>query len=375
MIWRALQFDWPGAAWLLFLVFPLSWAFYYLYAHRQKQLENFASQRILDLIVEKRDPLVYWVKAFLFSLAWVLIVFALMQPKGNERYAPSNTNASQQSSSGKAIMRKKTHEVIFLVDASASMSVVDNQGKTRLELSKEIVDDVIRQLQGENVSLYAFTSATIQVVPSTLDYIFTRLMLQQIAINEGETEGTNLKQALEYLHKRYFETNLSKTKTVVVLTDGGDTSLEGVPLDKQKESIEKIISPIADVKDQDVRVFVVGLGTAQGKPIPKVTFEGHPVVSALEESLLQRLSVAGRGELYLADKMPPLQISQEIARQIARRESYEDSSTIASAESAGGGTHVYDYYFQFPLAAAILCLMAYMLIPDTHKRKNDGGLP
>jgi Ca-activated chloride channel family protein len=376
VIWRALQFDFPSAAWLLFFVILIAVSFYHLHHYRQRQLQEFATQSILDVILEKRDPMAYWIKAFLFSLAWIFAVIALMQPKGNERYVSSLKDGQivvSKKTPEKAIMRKKAHEVIFLIDASASMKIADNFDKTRLEISKEIVDDVIRHLQGENVSLYAFTSATIQMVPSTLDYLFTRLILQQIAINEGETEGTNIQQALEFLRKRYFEKPSSKTKTLIVLTDGGDTRLEGLNGEQRKQAIAEIVNPVADSADHELRVFVVGLGELQGKKVPGMIYKGQSVLSVLEEPLLRKLSVIGRGELYLAKDMASLQISQAISRQISRRGSFVDTSMTALPIDAGVETRVYDYYFQIPLTLAILALMGYIFIPDTrHKERMKG---
>lgn len=378
MIWSTLQYDWPSVALLLLLVIPIVWSFFLLYNYRQKVLTDFADSSVLDVILEKREPSIFWVKVFLFCLAWTCGVVALMQPKGNERYvstSPDGQVAVSKQGPKKGQVRKKAHEVIFLVDASASMKINDISGKSRLDVSKEIVDDVIRHLKGENVSLFAFTSATMQIVPSTLDYLFTRLMLQQIEINEGETEGTDIKLALEFLRKLYFAKTSPKTKTVIILSDGGDTSLVGLSQEQRREQINQIISPIADAGEKNLRVFAVGLGSLKGQEIPDISFQGHPVVSALEEPLLRKLSAVGRGEILLVGPMTPFQISQSLAQKIARDESFVDDSEDQLPPDMGERTRVYDLYFQIPLGIAILALAGCLLIPDTRKRLTDRRTP
>lgn len=371
MIWQAIQFDWPSAGLLLMIVIAIAWLLFFLYNYRKKKLQTFANQAVLEAILEKREPIFYWIKVFLYCLAWICGVFALMQPKGNERYISTAFNGQvsmEKPTLQNAHLRKNAHEVIFLVDASASMKIADVQGKTRLDVAKEIVDDVIRHLKGETISLVAFTSATMQIVPSTLDYLFTRLMLKQISINEGETEGTSIKQALEFVRQQFFAANSLKTKTLIVLSDGGDTDLVGLSPDKRKQEMMDIVSPIHDAEKKNLRVFAVGLGSLKGQEIPGVSFEGHPVISALEEPLLRRISATGRGELFVVNEMTPFQISQKLSQNIARDESFVDSSVELPFSDAGENTHVYDLYYQIPLAVAILALMGCLLIPDTRKK-------
>lgn len=375
MIFRALQFDFPSAAWLLFLVIGIAVSFFYIYHYRKNKLQAFAEQSVLDAVVVKREPVIFCVKSFLYFVVWICGVFALMGPKGNEQYVSSLPNGHaatvKKNVLEKTLLRRNTHEVIFLIDASASMEVADVSGRTRLEVAKEIVDDAVRHLKGENVSLYAFTSATVQVVPSTLDYLFMRLMLQQIKINEDETEGTNIKQALDFLRQQYFAKVSPKTKTLIILSDGGDTRLEGLGLEERKQAIEEIISPVADAGEKNLHVFSVGLGSAQGKEVPGVLYHGHPINSSLEVPLLHKLSLIGKGELFIAGEKTPFQISRALNQNIAQEESFVDATVDLPPSDMGEEVNVYDFYFQYPLAMAIAALMGCLLIPDT--RKEIGG--
>lgn len=371
---RELQYDHFSAAWLFLFAFGIGWIFFSLYQYRQKALKAFGSESVLKAVLERREPVLFWLKVFLCILAWVFGVFALMDPKGNERYISTAPNGqitvARKTESQGATLRKKAHEVIFLIDASASMGVSDVSGKTRLEVAKEIADEVIRHLNGENVSVYAFTSATIQQVPSTLDYLFARLMVRQIKMNAEETEGTDIKQALEFLRSQYFSKESPKAKTLIILSDGGDTQLVGLDGEMRKQAIASMVSQIADAGEKNLHVFTVGLGSFEGKEVPGIEFEGKPVLSKVDESLLRRLSIAGRGELFLSEKMTPFQISQALNQRIFRKQSYVDTRIEASLPDRGERTLIYDFYFQLPLGLAILALMGCLLLPDTYKEKG-----
>src|SRR5262249_54027895 len=155
------------------------------------------------------------------------------------------------------------------LDVSASMSVPDvDQARTRLDLSKDIADQVISRLNGQNVSLTAFTSSFLPIVPSTNDYLFTRLMLHNLQINADETSGTDIKNALEELQKNDFPVPTSKPKTLVLITDGGDTHAESLQGEAREQYIESMVKFIENAEAQQLQVIIVGVGSTAGKEIP-----------------------------------------------------------------------------------------------------------
>ena len=72
------------------------------------------------------------------------------------------------------------------------MAVVDTRvGESRLDYAKEIIDELVSQLDGEEVALYSLTSEMTLLVPPTNDYLYLRLMLHQVGYNEGDVYGTD----------------------------------------------------------------------------------------------------------------------------------------------------------------------------------------
>lgn len=365
MIWRSISYDWPNGAFLLLLTFPIVWLFYLLYRYREKKLDAFADRDIRNLLIEKRLPVVFWTKVGLCSIIWIGGVLALMQPKGNERYTIGPM--SQESTKPHTPLQ----QVIILMDASASMSVNDSWNhRTRFDVEKEIVDTIISDLQGEQVALLAFTSATLPIVPLTNDYLFTRMMTTQLEINEGETAGTDIRQALAFVSEKYFSEPFSGVlKTLILLSDGGDTYLETL---QGKDSIDykkQIIAPLNKAGLGKLQVIVIALGSTNGGKIPQVSFHGNPVHSSVNLSLLQEISMIVNGILINTDVHTSQQIAEAISS-ILKRQAFETTSNQSTIPQKKANEYVYDLYYQIPLGIALIAFLFLLCIPDTWKRRS-----
>lgn len=357
MIWRAVTYGFPEAAFLLFILPILIFGWFSLNRYRAKQLAFFADEELLNELLEKRDPFYFWTKVVLCCLVWVLAVLALMEPRGNEHYISAGKKTAQKKTD---LNKRKMHDIIFLIDVSQSMGVADSSnGRTREEIAKGVSDDLIRRLKGENVSLFAFTSTTLQIVPPTQDYLFTRLMLQQLQLNEEETSGTDIKQALEVIKRKMLDMPYANAKTVILLTDGEDTS---------EEKEQTILEAVKSLAEEHWSLFIVGIGTKTGGIVPEVTYEGHPVVSKLNESLLRQLSIVGKGQLFIAQEMSLSQIAQQISQAIEKRDANLSKLGDDTLTGASSDLKVYDEYFQIPLSFAIFSLMLMLILPNSRKR-------
>lgn len=382
-----ISYDAPSYAYLLLFSAVIGFVLWRLFVWRQRVLSKFVSAKLLPRVVLVRDPFWFTVHAAFLVMIWSLAVIALMQPKGNSRENPhlsqerlvleEELGPGQGGQDQKVPSRKKSHDVVFLMDTSLSMSISDTRlGSDRLSLGKEIVEEVVRSMEGENVALYAFTSEVRTVVPATLDYLFFRLMLANIGFNEPDVAGTNLLNALEVVKEKHFPARQDKLVTLVVLTDGGDTRLETLSGEGRVKEIEAISSRISGAEGLNLRVFTVGLGTKEGEVIPNISFEGNPVVSSLDEPLLSTLAEKGRGEYYFANDLSALTIAQDIVRRLRTDDPiYSDDERSQNEEVLTRKTlqdepeRVYDEYFQIPLFIAVVLLSLHLVLPE-----NKGGL-
>jgi Ca-activated chloride channel family protein len=358
MLWRGIDFLWVQAAWLLPLVFLIAGGYALLERYRRKNLEAFGDPHVLNVVAVERSPVLFWAKVVLLCIVWICGVAAVMMPRGNPHLPGAAPEAKKSPS--QTIESQRRHDIVFVVDVSASMGVADNgQGDSaRLSVAKEIVDSVISRLKGENVALEAFTSQALPIIPLTTDYLFTRLMLRGLTINEGETAGTDMLKAVESVGPIFEKTPSTVAKTLVLLSDGEDTT-------EQKEQLEAIKTAADALKNSDVRLITVGLGSLEGKKVPDVQYKGKPVVSSQKPQLLQ--AMASPRSYYDGDLDSSLVIAQKIGKDIDGRTIVRSvqGMTIQSSEVLD-----YDHYFQYPLAIALAALSLFLVIPDTLKRKK-----
>lgn len=377
-----MKWTYPEAIYFLSLVFVIATLFFSLYRRREQILHQLSSKTPIIHRCKKRMLL----RVLALCFAWIAAVFAVMQPRVREEH--QSTTGQQQDSfieeaSGEEEEFEKqqlAHDVIILLDASASMSVADTRtGQTRLEYAKVIIDDLVSNLKGQEVALYAFTSEATKVVPLTIDYLYLRLMLRKVAINEGDVAGTNFMEALDYMRLEHLEKRRNVAKTLVILTDGGDTKLGDLEGEARLKEQETILGRLEGVEEALTRVFAIGLGTQNGALIPSLSYQGQPVTSDLDEAFLRTLSDKGRGQYYFANDYSSLSIADSIWSSI-KIETQEDRVAIkeklsqvqrekSGAEPEDLGAHL----FQIPLALAIFCLLLDLGMRETakHHQKKD----
>lgn len=352
-------YDFPSAAYLLFLIPLFLVLFWLFYQYRLKVLSGYAAKQKLNELLIPRRRGYDWIRAFALCIAWIGLCLALMQPKGNPRYPEELTPKEQNAN----VLRLQPHEVIFLIDASASMSVTDGRlEQSRLENAKEIADQVISKLQGQSGSLYAFTSEVSKLSPPSMDYLFMRLMLRNININEGDVSGTDIKSALQFIHDNYLNPSLPLIKTLIIISDGGDNRLEQLQGKARENYIEEVVSLLGDPKNEKLQVYTIGVGSKKGGTIPNLNFEGKSVPSQLNEELLQALSEKGNGFYYSGNTYAAGDIAANLNEQISKADVFAPESMThqLAAEDL-----VYTLYYQFPLGLALLALAYSLFWPET----------
>lgn len=377
MIPQDLHYDFPYAVYLVPLVIVLVLLFWSLYVFRINKLSLFAIPEIVSTLVLPRSTAIFWSKATAVCLVWCLASLAIMEPVGNGHYPGEKASVPQEehnellsdlAAQQKAhIMRRKPHEVVFLMDASASMTVKDTRtGKSRLDYAKEIADEIASRLDGQAASLYAYTSEITQLVPSTMDYLFLRMQIEQVLINEGEAAGTDLGAALKEMNRLFKSEPFSTLKTIILFSDGGDNALDLLQGTELQKEIDKIVSDIGDAADLNLRLFAIGLGSKQGETIPNVIYNGKSVISKLDDALLQKLSRKARGYYYFANSYTAPDLASDLMGRM-----YQDGQFIEEGPSkkvevpVSRESVIYDSYYQFPLGCAIILLAFVLFFPDT----------
>ena len=188
------------------------------------------------------------------------------------------------------------------------MGVPDgSEGRTRLEEAKALMEDFMQQLNGQTVSLFAFTSELSAIVPPTVDYLFVRMAIRELNIDEGDVGGTRFAPVLKVLQSDAFSYESSKRYSVMMLTDGGDNQLESLKGAAREEEKEAILTAISNPPGLHLRLFTIGIGSLKPQNIPHVMDAGKSVESKLEETILKELAARNRGNYFRASDWTSLE--------------------------------------------------------------------
>ena len=252
-------------------------------------------------------------------------------------------------------------QIIVALDVSRSMDAEDIKPSRLVRAKLEIVD-LMQRLQGDEVGLVLFSGAAFLQFPLTFDYLSARNFIEAADTEMISIQGTNIAEAIE-IASRSFNEELISQRVVVIFTDG--ENLDGDAVEAAREAA-----------DDGVSIYTVGVGTADGEPIPiRTSFgkirgyvqdnDGNMVFSRLDEDTLTSVAQAGGG------KFIRLTGSTNAAS--------EFTDELAALEKASVGSEVETTKierFQIFAFASVLLLIAGELIPDRRRvngRARPGG--
>ena len=247
-------------------------------------------------------------------------------------------------------VKQRGRDVIVAIDTSRSMLATD-VAPSRLARAKLAAQDLLRLVRGDRVGLVAFAGSAFLQAPLTLDYnaVFTSLEeLDTAVIPKG---GTNIAEAIR-IAEQAFGKGEGQTRALVILTDGEELDADGVAAAKRAGEL-------------GVRVFTIGIGSAEGSLIPLPSDEGgtdfvrdtagKPVQSKLDEKRLKEIAKAGGG-FY-----EPL--GAEAARSI-----FENGILkLEQAETGILSARQPIERYQWPLSMAVGLLALWLLLGDRKK--------
>jgi Ca-activated chloride channel family protein len=189
------------------------------------------------------------------------------------------------------LISRRGIEIIFAVDTSRSMSTPDVK-PDRLTRAKLAIDDFTNELDGDAVGLVAFAGDAFLVCPMTLDYGAFHESLSAIDINTIPRGGTNIASAIRGAQAA-LRRRPGSDKILILVTDGED--LEG----------DALTAAQAAARQDSLRIYTIGVGTAQGELIPLTDSpnggfvkddSGEFVKSRLDEPALKAIAAATGGQ-------------------------------------------------------------------------------
>jgi len=150
-------------------------------------------------------------------------------------------------------------DVVLVLDASNSMRVQD-LSPDRLAWEKRIARELLGRLQGSRVALTVFAGRGYAVSPLTTDFGALQLYLDGLSPDIVTQGGSSLSDAIEQSLGLLSEVRGEAPRgTLVLLTDGDAL-----------EERDEVLRATEMARRLGVPVTSIGLGTAQGGPVPDV---------------------------------------------------------------------------------------------------------
>jgi Ca-activated chloride channel family protein len=239
-------------------------------------------------------------------------------------------------------------ETIIALDISNSMRAEDIV-PSRLDRSKMMVENLVDHFTNDKIGLIVFAGDAFVQLPITSDYVSAKMFLSSIDPSMIATQGTDIAAAID-MAMNSFTQEEGIGKAIIVITDG--------------ENHESGALEAAEAaKKKGMRVFVLGVGSAQGAPIPipgtgdyMKDNTGNTVMSALNEDMCRQVAQAGGGVYIHVENNSAAQ--QQLDNELDKLSKKETSTTVYSD---------FDEQFQ---AFGILALLLLILEICIFDRRN-----
>lgn len=249
MIEALLVLDWRQPGWGLLALQPLLlWG---LSRWRRHKLAAYADAALLPWAVLSAGarPVERWRLAG-NALAWLLLAAAAAGP----RLPLVDSGASDGPLAKRHLMRFD-----IVLDISASMNANDI-APSRLARAKLELHDLIDRLQGERVGLIVYAGEPGLLSPASDDADVLRRLLDQVESRLIEAPGSNLAAALQ-LAQRGLQNAPSQSRAILLVTDAEADSLAGGAGEAARNAARTL-------KQAGIPLFVLGMGSANGAPVP-----------------------------------------------------------------------------------------------------------
>ncbi len=257
---------------LLLLLIPFFFVFYALsLAIKKKRMSKFGDYALVRKLMPTVSTGRGWAKVTLFSIAFFFFTIGLSRPQLGAR-------VKEHESRGV--------ELMIALDVSNSM-LAEDYAPNRLERAKLAISRLVDRMKDDRIGLIVFAGESFVQLPITTDYVSAKIFLNTINTSSVPVQGTALADAIRTGIKS-FSLDSENSRAIVIITDGENH--EEDPIEAAKLAYEN-----------GIRVFAIGVGSSEGKPIPMENGEllkdkdGNIVVTRLDEKTLMDIADVGGG--------------------------------------------------------------------------------
>lgn len=326
------RFESPIYLYLLTLI-PLLFLLFALNLRKRRnllgKLGNWKSVcSLLSNVSEKR----VWFKFILLVSALFFLILSLARPQIGTR---------QKTDTVKGI------EVVVALDVSNSMMAQDVK-PTRLDKAKQIVSSVCNRLRNDKMALVVFAGNAFLQVPISADNVSITMFLDAVNTGMIPTQGTSINEALS-VGNRSFSAQKGVKKALVMITDGED----------HEGGIDDVIK---ELKKNDIKVFVMGIGEPKGAPVILGgnylrSMDGQVVISRLNEQMCKDVANRTDGTYIHVDNTNSAQ--EQLVNELKKLQASEMETTTYS-----------EYNELFPWLAAISLVLLMMEVVVQYRKSR-----
>ena len=301
---------------------------------RRRRIRKFGDEKLVAQLMPSYAKAKVWVRLTLFSLGFFFFVIGLSRPQIGAKLKEHETKGA---------------EIMIALDVSNSM-LAEDYSPNRLERAKLAISRLVDKLRDDRIGLIVFAGNSFVQLPITTDYVSAKMFMNSISTESVPVQGTAIGEAINTA-MRSFSSQSEKSRAIIVITDGENHEDDPVAAAKQ-------------AADMGVRVFTIGVGSPEGKPIPMdgellKDKDGNIVVTRLDEKVLQEVARAGNG-LYVRAGNSEFGLNPIIEN--IRRMEDEKYSSIVFEE--------YDEQFMYFLAIALFFFVIEILVGDRRSKRH-----
>ena len=299
------RFEDPIYLYALVLIPVLALIRWWMMLRQRKRLRRFGDPQLVRQLMPDVSRFRPLVKFGLLLTALALLIVMLARPQ-------MGTKISHEKRTG--------IETIIALDISNSM-LAEDVTPSRLDRAKMMVENLVDHFTNDKIGLIVFAGEAYVQLPITSDFVSAKMFLSSIEPGLIETQGTDIAAAVN-MATHSFTQEEGVGKAIIVITDGEDH--EGGALEAAQEA-----------KEKGMRVYVLGIGSAKGSPIPipgtsdyMKDNSGETVMSALNEDMCKQVAEAGGGAYIHVENNSNAQ--EQLNRELDKLAKKEISSTVYS---------------------------------------------
>ena len=320
---------------LLLLLIPFFFVVFALVMRlRRRRIRKFGDENLVRQLMPSYAKGKAWVRLTLFAVGFFFFVIGLSRPQIGAKLKEHETKGA---------------EIMIVLDVSNSM-LAEDYSPNRLERAKLAISRLVDKLRDDRIGLIVFAGNSFVQLPITTDYVSAKMFLNSISTESVPVQGTAIGDAINTA-MRSFSAQSEKSRAIIVITDGENHEDDPVAAAEQ-------------AAEMGVRVFAIGVGSPEGKPIPMdgellKDKDGNIVVTRLDEGVLQEVADAGNG-VYVRAGNSEFGLNPVIEE--IRRMEDEKYSSIVFEE--------YDEQFMYFLAIALFFFVIEILVGDRKSKKH-----